>query len=212
MGLKMDFYKLNRTAREVSSKLYHIYINYLNDEFNFPDDEVNMLIDRYESFYLKVYKKKNSNINKLLSKMNVYGDELDPKYNAPSKETLLYHVSEKVFCQILFEANKYIPIDENDKEIISNKLFPIIINLNVSSITDIYSKIKKSAIIRGVVFNDKISAMLQEMFVEFIIFVLSHNSYNKYSLIRSEWTPEDVCRNILNEPIMSMGNTMKRIK
>lgn len=218
MGLKIDFFKLNKTAREVSLKLYDIYINYLNNEIEFPYDDVDKLINRYESFYLKVYKKKNSNITKLLCKINIYDEMLDVKFNVPSKEMILSQVSEKAFFQILFNAEKYIPFDVKSKEVIFNKLYPIAINLSVVEITDIYSKMKKSAIIRGVVFNDDAYALLQEMFVSYIISILSHNSYNKYSFIRSqwisesEWTPEDVCRNILNEPILYINSSMKKIK
>lgn len=212
MGLKIDFVRLNRTANEVSSKLYDMCINYLNNDIEFPYYEVNKLVDKYESFYLRVYKNKNSNINKFLSKMNVFSDELDSKYNAPSKDVLLLQVSEKIFYQVLFDANKYIPTDEESKEYIYNKLLPIIKNLRVVDITDIYSKIKKSAIIRGFVFNDKSNALLQEMFVNFIISVLSYNSYNKFNYIKSEWTPEEVCRSILNEPILSGRSSMRKIK
>ena len=53
MSIKLEFIKLNRVAEEVSSKLYDIYINYLNNDIEFPYYEVNKLVDRYESFYIK---------------------------------------------------------------------------------------------------------------------------------------------------------------
>ncbi len=212
MNLKLEFYKLNRVSDEVSTKLYNIYIDYLNYEVDFPYDDVNKLVDRYEKLYLKVYKNKNSGLNRLLCKMNLFGNNLDPRFNAPSKDELLLRVSDKIFCWILFDANKYIPVSEEGKNVIFNKLFPIVKNLRVVEITDIYSKMRKSAIIRGFVFDDKSSAMLQEMFVEFIISILSHNSYNKFNYMKSSWTPEEICLNILKEPLMYRGNSMKRVK
>jgi len=212
MNLKLEFYKLNKVAGEVTTKLYNIYIDYLNYEMDFPYDDVSMLVDRYENLYLKVYKNKNSGLNKLLCKMNLFGNDLDSKFNAPSKDELLLRVSEKVFCQILFDANKYVPVNEESKNDIFEKLFPIVKNLRVVEITDIYSKMKKSAIIRGFVFDDKSSAMLQEMFVGFIISILSHNSYNKFNYMKSSWTPEEICMNILKEPLMYRGKSMKRVK
>ena len=161
---------------------------------------------------MKVYKNKNSGLNKILCKMNFFGNDLDPKYNAPSRDELLLRISEKVFCQILFDANKYIPVDEESKNEIFEKLFPIVKNLRVVDITDTYSKMKKSAIIRGFVFDDKSLALLQEMFVEFIISILSHNSYNKFNYMKSSWTVEEICMNILKEPLMYRGNSMKRVK
>jgi len=212
MNLKLEFYKLNKVAGEVTTKLYNIYIDYLNYEMDFPYDDVSMIVDIYENLYLKVYKNKNSGLNKLLCKMNLFGNDLDSKFNAPSKDELLLRVSEKVFCQILFDANKYVPVNEESKNDIFEKLFPIVKNLRVVEITDIYSKMKKSAIIRGFVFDDKSSAMLQEMFVGFIISILSHNSYNKFNYMKSSWTPEEICMNILKEPLMYRGKSMKRVK
>ena len=212
MNLKFDFYKLNKFSDEVSTKLYSIYMDYLNYEVDFPYDEVNKLIDRYEKLYFKVYKNKNSGLNKILCKINFFGNDLDPKYNAPSSDELLLRVSDKVFCYILFDANKYVPIDEDSKNIIFNKLLPIVKNLRVVEITDIYSKMKKSAIIRGFVFDDRSYALLQEMFVNFIISIMSHNPYNKFNYMRSSWTVEDICMNILKEPLMYRGNSMKRVK
>ena len=212
MGLKIDFYKLNKVSNEVSEKLYNIYIDYLKYEIDFSYDEVNKLVNRYESFYLKVYNKKKSGINKLLSKINFLGNENDSRYNAPSKDTLLLSVSEKVFCLILFDANKYVPVDEDSKNYIFNKLFPIVNSLRVTDIADIYSKMKKSAIIRGFVFDENSSSLLQEMFIEFIMSVVSNNSYNKFNYMKSVWTPEDICINILKEPVMYRNSLMKRVK
>ena len=212
MSIKLEFIKLNRVAEEVSSKLYDIYINYLNNDIEFPYYEVNKLVDRYESFYIKVYNKKDSGLNKLLIKMNVFGNDFDTRYNAFSKDELLLHVSEKVFILILFEANKYVPVDDDSKNVIFDKLFPVVKNLRVVDITDIYSKMKKSAIIRGFVFNENSTAMMQEMFVNFIISVLTYNSYNKFNYMKSSWTPEEICMKILKEPLMYRGNSMKRVK
>ena len=73
MNLKLDFYKLNKFSDEVSTKLYSIYMDYLNYEVDFPYDEVNKLVDRYERLYFKVYKNKNSGLNKILCKINFFG-------------------------------------------------------------------------------------------------------------------------------------------
>ena len=212
MNLKMDFYKLNKVANEVSSKLYNIYIDYLKYEIDFPYDDVFKLVDRYETLYTKVYNKKNSGFNKLLSKINFFGNDNDSRYNAPSKDNLQLSVSEKVFNLILFDANRYIPVDEDSKNYIFNKLLPIVNNLRVTEIADIYSRIKRSAIIRGFVFDEKSSGLLQEMFVDFVISVLSHNSYNKFNYMKSVWTPEEICINILKEPIMYRNSSMKRVR
>lgn len=212
MNLKLEFIKLNKVAEEVSSKLYDIYINYLNNDIEFPYYEVNKLVDRYDSFYIKLYNKKNVGFNKFLIKMNIFGNDFDTRYNAPSRDELLLRVSEKVFCLILFEANKYVPVDDESKNMIFDKLFPVVKNLRVVDITDIYSKMKKSAIIRGFVFNENSTAMMQEMFVNFIISVLSHNSYNKFNYMKSSWTPEEICISILKEPLMYRSNSMKRVK
>ena len=212
MNVKLAFYKLNKVAGEVSTKLYNVYMDYLNYEVSFPYDDVNKLVDRYEKLYLKVYKDKKSGLNKLLYKMKFFGNDLDPRYNAPSKDEILLNVSEKTFCYILFDANKYVPVDLDSKNIIFDKLLPIVINLRVVEITDIYSKMKKSAIIRGFVFDDKSSAMLQDLFIDFIISILSHSSYNKFNYMKSSWTPEEICINILKEPLMYKGNSMRRVK
>lgn len=212
MNLRMEFYKLNKVANDVSVKLYNMYIDYLKYGIDFPYDDVNKLVDKYDSFYLKVYNKKNSGFNKLLSKINFFGNQNDSRYSAPSKDALLLLVSEKVFCQILFDANKYVPVDEVSRNYILNKLLPIVNNLRITEITDIYSKMKKSAIIRGFVFDENSFALLQEMFIDFIISILSNNSYNKFNYMKSVWTPEDICVNILKEPLMYRNNSFKRVK
>lgn len=212
MNLKLEFYKLNKVANDVSVKLYNMYIDYLKYEMEFPIDEFDKLVDKYDVLNVKVYNKKNSGFNKLLSKINFFGNELDSRYNAPSKDTLLLLVSEKVFCQILFDANKYVPTDEESKNYIFNKLLPIVNNLRVSDVTDIYLKMKKSAIIRGFVFDEETSSLLQEMFVDFIISILSHSSYNKFNYMNSVWTPEEICMNILKEPLMYRNTSLKRVK
>ena len=212
MNLKMDFYKLNKLSNEVSDKLYNIFFEYLKYYIDFPYGEVNTLIDRYESLYLKVYSKKNSGFNKLLSKINFFGIDNDLRYSAPSKEMILLSVSEKIFNLILFDADKYIPVDEDSKNYIYNKLLPIVKNLRVTEIVDIYSKMKKSAIIRGFVFDDTSYSLLQEMFIEFIMSIVSYSSYNKFNYIKSTWTPEEICINILKEPIMYRNCLMKRVK
>ena len=208
----MDFYRLNKVSNEVSTKLYNIYVNYLKYEIEFPYYEVNKLVDRYETLYLKVYNKKKSGFNKLLSKINFFGNENDSRYNAPSKDTVLLSVSENIFNLILFEADKYVPVDDDSKNYIYDKLLPIVKNLRVTEIADIYSKMKKSAIIRGFVINDKSSALLQELFINFIMSVLSYNSYNKFNYIKSSLTPEEICINILKEPVMYRNGSIKRIK
>lgn len=212
MNLKMDFFKLNRVSDDVSNKLFEIYMEYLKLEIDFPYYECDKLVDRYESFYLRVYNKKNSGFNKLLSKINFFGNDNDFRYNAPSKDILLLSVSERVFNYILFDADKYVPVDEDSKNYIFNKLLPIVNNLRVIDIADIYLKMKKSAIIRGFIFDENSLSLFQEMFIDFIISGLSHNSYNKYNFMKSSWTPEEICINILKEPVMYRNCSMKRIK
>ena len=42
--------------------------------------------------------------------------------------------------------------------------------------------------------------------------VVSNNSYNKFNYMKSVWTPEDICINILKEPVMYRNSLMKRVK
>lgn len=211
MNLSFNFIKLNKMADDISYKLYDMYVDYLNSGIDFPYEERNILIDGYDLFYVKVYKNKNSNINKLLFKINILDNDCDLKYNAPSKDLLLLQVSQKTFCYILFFADRYIPYDMDSKEIIFNKLFPIIINLKVSNIVELYSKIKKCAIIRGVVLNYDSESFLQEMFVSFIMFVFSRNADKDFCYMKSRWTFEEVCQYILKEPILYRNNLVKKI-
>lgn len=203
MSLMGDFFKLNHMADEVSSKLFQIYVSYLNGSIDFPYVEVEKLLNSYTLLYLETYKKKNSKINKLLRTI----DSLYYEYEAPSKEMIIKQVNRKVFAQIYFEAHKYFPVDEYSKVVISGKLFPIVKDMTVAQLVDIYKKMKKSAMIRGVVLSDNSFALFQQVFVHYIMSVLSQKQNAKGRL-----TYDEVCMSMLNEPVLSFNNVNKRVK
>ena len=199
MGLEKQFNELNMLAGDIKAILYNIYVSYLKKKYEFPYETVYTIIDKYELAYQRAYKKKYSKINEILNNFDEKKRSKWEKLNAPSREEIIAHVCEKIVPSILENAPRYLPVDQNSKMAISNKLFPIVKDLKLSSIIGMYNEFKKYIVDNGEKVSFETSVYLQQMFVGFIMAKLSHNPMNKYSRSRMCYTYEEVCESMLDE-------------
>ena len=212
MGLSRKFNELNSFANELSSAIYEIYENYLNNDIDFPYKTVSVLNEKYDKMREEIYKSKYSKLNEIFYNFSVRKKEIWNKFNAPTVEEIFNNASEKSLSLIRRDVKKYLPSDDITKEAISNRLVPIVKNLKLSSITGLYNEFKK--ILSKSHFNnlDKREIYLQQMFVGFIMTNLAHNPMNKYSRSRMMYTYDEVCKKILDEPVLSLEKIKGRGK
>lgn len=205
---KINVLKLEGMYNAITISLYDLYFKFLKGNNSFPYLEVDRLLNRYELLYCKTFS--GNALQKFLR--GVSRKELDNDIARLSKDKIMKNVCRRVLGEVYFDALKYVPKNEEEKDRISDKLFPILKNFSPFEIADIYMKFKRSAGLRGVLIDDNSLVMLQQIFVSSIISVLSHNSDDKYSTVRSLWTYEDVCRDILKEPVLSLESVNKRVR
>jgi len=212
MGLNIKFNELNNLADELSSTIYNIYENYLNNDFDFPYRAVMVLENKYNLMRKQVYKSKYSKINEILYNFSLKKKEDWQKLNAPTIEEIFCKASENVLPEITSKIDKYTPVDDKSKKDISDRLIPIIKNLKLNSITELYREFKRFLSKKHTGTSDVKWIYLQELFVGFIITKLSHNQMNKYSRSHMMYTYEEVCKRILKEPVLSIDKTKAKNK
>lgn len=199
MSLVKMFYELNQVAKEIEDAIYKINVDYLNSDYGYPYKDVNALTSGYRSMYDKVYKKKNSSFNDFLNNFSAKRKALNEKLSAPSVFTILANASEKTVPHILEGVNNYIPTDEESEKKIDGKLFPVVKDLELGTITSLYSKFKENlssdASLESAIY-------LQKMFVGYTNARLVHNSVDRGIRSRHLWTYDEVCESFLKEPAL----------
>ena len=203
MGLVKDYSELNKIANDVVKKISDINEKYLNSDGEYPYSEVNELINKYDMMLGKILKKKYSFVSEFLNKIDSKRSEKVDELDAPNKYEVLNMASEDSINEILYYLSKNYKIEDRDnKKIVADKIFPIVKDMDLKNTIYLYRQSKK------MVSGDSLG-YLQDMFVGFIISNIVHNPARGRARSSVIWTYEEVCKNILEEDMISVDSNSK---
>lgn len=203
MRLEKRYEELNLMAMEIENAICELQLGYLNDDDKgYPYSDIYDLVDKYDVMYKKLQKKKYSSLNEFLNNLNANRKKVYEELSAASKYDVLSLACEKTLPFVLRNFMKYIPVDEKTGNSVHDKLFPIVKDLELSSIILLYRQLKER--IGNVAEIDKGTSLtyLQQIFVRYVLSKLSHNPMNKYSRVRTMYTYEEICEQLLDEPVL----------
>jgi len=203
MSIKKDYLQLNKMADEIVDSISSINEKYLDDNIEYPYNEVYILVDKYDLMLRKVLKKRYSLVNDVLNKINPKRKDMLVELDAPNKYEILNMASERNISKLLdfFKNNSL--VDDESSQYIKHKMFPVIKNMELKNITYLYRECKQ------IVSQDSYSlGKLQNMFVGYIISNIMHDPARGMSGYRTSmlWTYEEVCKNILKEEVLEVDN------
>ena len=188
---KIEILALEEMSNDTTKKLYEIYFNFLNGNDSFPYSDVEKLLNRYQLLYDKTFRER------FLQRFLNTGNKVEIRNDCVrlSKNQMLINVSRKILGLVYLDVFKYVPRNASDRDLVFNKLFPILKNFSPYEIAEIYTRFKISASIRGVIIDNDSMARLQQIFVVSIMSVLSNNKDSDNSLCNYDF----VCERIINE-------------
>lgn len=212
MKLQLDFIKLNKSAMEIEDTINRYQIAYLEDDIAYPEEHIDSLLDRYMVFFEKTYRKKFSLYNEIMCKLSVRRYYFMNDLDAPHGMEILAFASEKTFFYILQNYEKYIPYDKKSQKEVSDKLYPIVMNLNISYMTLFYKDFKEKIRQTEGIDVETCMAYLQEIIVDYIMAYLMAGIHEN-DCPQYIWTSEKICNEILKEPVLEVPErTKKRVK
>lgn len=187
MFLEQKFYEINAVALEIINIISGIQIGYLSGNKKYPYDDINILISEYLVLYAKYNKKRN----KILNSKDVKRHLVIESLNLIDDRQILLMASKKTIVYICTNMNDYIP--ENDGSVlkISDKLYPIMKELDMDTIVNLYHKFKNYIENSKLLNQDKKILYLQHLFMGYVM-------YKK----EEELTYDDACRYILGDDLM----------
>ena len=206
MRLVKDYLELNKIAKEMVKEISEINEKYLNNDGNYPYDEVDKLIDKYDAMLQKLLKKRYSSFSEFLNSINSNRSEKVSKLYAPSKYEVLNMASRENINDILYYLSQNYKIEEEETmKKVGDKIFPIVKGMDLGNIIDLYRQSKK------IVSGDSLG-YLQSLFVGYIISNMVHNPARGKVRSNVLWTYEEVCKNILKEEVLREGKSSRSKK
>ena len=199
MNLVKSYEELNKLSEELVSNIVNINSNYLkSDSTDYPYDQVDGMLNKYNSLYNKVIRKKNSFGNLILSKFSSKRLEWLNSMIVYDKYEIFNMASEKTVPCILeyFEEHRLV---EEDLENISAKVFPTIRGFYLKPLVNLYRECKKCD---RILHNGNALAYLQEIFVEYIISNILSEQKRKGVKSGVIWSYKEICYKILDESVL----------
>lgn len=208
MFLERKFNKINSYALCVEETIYNIYLDYIVNDFEFSSLIFYTIINRYEKMY-----------NDFCVEMDIYSEVLCflfskkqlkklETFYIPHKDFIVLSAVKRIIPIIVDENNGYIPISVENKDILKEKLFNILVDLDIFAIVSVYFDFKKSLGYINEINVDDTFVYLQQIFVYIILYKIA-NEKNQFIKNKKSWNYEDVCEKILNEPVLSLVKKKK---
>jgi len=205
--LEQKFYELNAVALDIINAIHGIQIGYLNGNMEYPYSDIDILMYNYVNLFNRINKKKNSMINRIINRIDIKRNLCFERISLIDERQILMRASEKTLFYIYSNIDKYIPSDDESVSRISNKLYPIIKDLDMDTIVAIYHRFKNS--VENDIDKDNKLSHLQCMFMGYVMYkVRIHNDDKKVSKL----TYEEACRYILNEDVLDVSRKFRKTK
>lgn len=225
LKLERDFKELNRFSLNMEQVIEKLYADYYGKDKGFPYNILDYYVNKYDSLYELMYKRKESFVNKTLGSISDNYKKMLDRCNVRSSKEILRGVCLKYSAKIKKDVGSYIPISDDSRELIYSMLFPIIEGLEISDIINLYDYfVEYAAVTKDDPYADnyalgrgdylEVVYHLQRLFVSFIYIILEKEPQNyKYKYTGSSLTYDEVCELVLKEkPILSMEDLVNRKK
>ena len=200
MFLEEKIQKLNTVALDIINAINGIQIGYLSSNKKYPYNDIDILMYNYLVLYDKYNKKRNSVCNKIIN--NILINKLSFCENdLYDEKRILMMASEKTLFYIFQNIEQYIPDNEHSVVNISDKLYPIIKNLNMDTIVLTYKKFKSYVEGRKSINTDEILLYLQRLFMGYVMYKIRIYNVNGHEV---KMTYKEACRYILNEDVIDL--------
>lgn len=211
MKLEKDFRELNRFSLNIEQVIIKFYNDYYKNGGKFPYNMLDYYINKYNSVYQLMYKRKESFINKLLSNVSDNFKNMLDRCEVRNSKEILHDVCKNYILIIKNDAFKYIPDDEDNKEKIYYRLFPVIENLYIDEIVDLYRYFVNYVNVNIVDNNEEILYYLQRLFVSYIYIILNNDvsSRYKYKYNGNNLEYDEVCERVLKEEVKKINSKVK---
>lgn len=212
MSLYSRFVELNALSLDIDTIITRYQITYLENDIEYPEEQINKLLDDYTILFNKAYDKKFSMFNEFLCKLSASRYYFMESLDALHPEEILENSSKKTLFYILQNYDRYIPYDKESQEKISNKLYPIISNIGDYYLKHFYDIMKENIIKTNCDGSEVCIAYLQDMVVDYIHRHVMMGIHD-FDTSQHFWTTEEVCSCFLKEPLMPIpAKTKTRIK
>lgn len=207
MALEQEIYSINMVALNVVNAIHGIQIGYLLGNKKYPYGEVNKLIAEYMILFNKYSKKKNSIINKIVNGFDSERRLAFKQLNLMDDRQILINASKKTLFHVCLKNDKYIPYNEESVFRISDKLFPIIKELDMDTIVSLYHKFQDY--IPGDESKEKKLLHLQQLHMGYVMYKLRIHNCDKST---AKLTYEEACKYILGEDVLSLSEKYTKKK